>query len=224
MLYNNRSFNAPLRGASFIVCALFCVVAFNGHAAAQRTASESRPAARLVSAYSAPNARQVGTTQQPIAAVIIRRTPNVASASVARRALNTTTATVSMERRVFDLLNAERCRNNLPALVWDESLAQMARLHSDDMGSRNYFNHATPEGGQTSERAHQSGITGWRALGENIAFNQGFDDPAAFAIERWMQSVKHRNNILNASFSHTGLGVAQTEDGRVYFTQVFVTR
>lgn len=222
MFYNKCSFEASLRSVSFVGFALFCVVAFSSHAAAQRAASESRPVARLMSAYSIPTARQVGTSQQPT--VIARPTPNAASASAMRRTINTSTATASMERRVFDLLNAERRRSNLPALEWDESLAQMARVHSDDMGTRNYFNHATPEGEQTSDRAHQCGVSGWRALGENIAFNQGFDDPAAFAVERWMQSAKHRNNILNAGFSHTGLGIAQTEDGRVYFTQVFVTR
>lgn len=218
MLYNNWSFSSRLRGAKFVGLAIICITSFAIDAAAQRSGSEARPVARLVSAYRVPTARSVETSRPPVT----RRTPTAATTT--RRTVNTTTAATSMERRVFDLLNAERRRNNLSPLVLDESLIQMARLHSDDMGSRNYLDHASPDGEHISDRARQCGVQGWRALGENIAFNQGFDDPAAFAVERWMQSVKHRNNILNASFSHTGLGVAQTADGRVYFTQVFVTR
>ena len=48
--------------------------------------------------------------------------------------------------------------------------------------------------------------------------------PAAFAVARWMQSTKHRGNILNADFKRAGLGVARAADGRVFFTQVFTAR
>ena len=62
----------------------------------------------------------------------------------------------------------------------------------------------------------------WGALGENIAFNQGFDDPSAFAVQRWMGSSKHRANILSSQFTRTGIGVARAADGSIYFTQVFM--
>ena len=221
MFYSNLSSRPRARAAKYFGLIFLCSAAFAVNVSAQqRSQSESRPVARLVSAYQTPTARIVETARQPAA----RRISGTVSANVTRRTINVTSAAASMERRVFDLLNAERRRNNLSSLVWDESLAQMARQHSDDMGGRNYFSHDTPDGEHTSDRAHQSRVTGWRALGENIAFNQGFDDPAAFAVERWLHSAKHRDNILNGSFSHTGLGVVQTADGRVYFTQVFVTR
>ena len=68
------------------------------------------------------------------------------------------------------------------------------------------------------------GLRGWKALGENIAYNQGYSDPTAFAVERWMVSEKHRENILNGEFTHAGIGIAHASDGRVFFTQVFMER
>ena len=38
----------------------------------------------------------------------------------------------------------------------------------------------------------------YKVLGENIAYNFGFDDPGGFAVERWMLSPGHRANILDA--------------------------
>jgi uncharacterized protein YkwD len=99
----------------------------------------------------------------------------------------------------------------------------MARQHSEDMARQNFFSHAGP-GGDTTDRARSLGIRGWSALGENIAYNQGFDDPAAFAVERWMGSPKHRSNILSRMFTRSGLGIARAADGRIFFTQVFVAR
>ena len=99
----------------------------------------------------------------------------------------------------------------------------MARQHSEDMARKNFFSHEGPDGG-TVERARELGIRGWKALGENIAYNQGFEDPAAFAVERWMGSSKHRSNILSEMFTRSGLGIARAADGRIFFTQVFVAR
>ena len=74
-----------------------------------------------------------------------------------------------------------------------------------------------------ADRARAAGIRGWRVLGENIAYNQGFDDPSGFAVERWMGSSMHRANILNSQFTRSGIGVARAADGSIYFTQVFMS-
>jgi uncharacterized protein YkwD len=44
------------------------------------------------------------------------------------------------------------------------------------------------------------------------------------AVEQWMQSPKHRANILRSNFTHSAIGIARTADGRVYLTQVFIMR
>jgi hypothetical protein len=49
------------------------------------------------------------------------------------------------------------------------------------------------------------GITSYTVL-ENIAYNLGYDDPGAFAVERWMMSAGHRENILDAGFKSMAVG------------------
>jgi uncharacterized protein YkwD len=133
-------------------------------------------------------------------------------------------AITSDERRTFDLVNAERARRGLRPLTLDGELMRVARYHSENMASHGRLGHVDRDGLDISGRAELLGLHGWRALGENIAYNQGYDDPTAFAVERWMISSKHRENILNAEFTHAGLGIARAADGRIFFTQVFMRR
>src|SRR6478736_6395765 len=44
------------------------------------------------------------------------------------------------------LVNLQRANNGLPNLEWDDSLAQIAQAHSDDMQKNNYFNHNDLQG------------------------------------------------------------------------------
>lgn len=100
----------------------------------------------------------------------------------------------------------------------------MARTHSEMMVRLGFFSHDTPGGLHLRERAHLAGIAHFRVLGENIAYNQGFDDPGGFAVERWMLSSGHRANILNDQFQQSAIGVFVSPDGTVFFTQEFVAR
>jgi len=177
-----------------------------------------RPVARLISVSRQPETpvRERARLVAPVRMASVNHVSRVRAAVAV--------AASSEERRAFDLINAERRRRGQQPLVWDGELTYMARVHSDNMARQNFFNHIDREGLDMSGRAGALGLRGWRALGENIAYNQGYDDPAAFAVERWMTSSKHRENILNGQFTHAGLGVARASDGRVFFTQVFMTR
>lgn len=175
-----------------------------------------------------PVARLVSTTKQevpqPVRARLLARAgvPTPAAAGAPRRAV--AVAATGDERRAFDLVNAERRARGRGPLVFDGELVRMARYHSENMARRGFFNHVDRDGLDLTGRASVLGLSGWRALGENIAYNQGYDDPTAFAVERWMISDKHRENILNREFTHAGIGIARAADGRIFFTQVFMTR
>ena len=129
-----------------------------------------------------------------------------------------------LEQRAFELVNAERVRNGESPLIWDEDLCRLAREHSSNMAEKRFFDHVTPDGRDMVARARSQGIRGWHALAENIALNQGFDDPAGLAVERWMQSKTHRTNILYAAFNHSAIGIARAADGTFYLTQDFVSK
>lgn len=130
----------------------------------------------------------------------------------------------TVERQVFDLINQQRAAIGLAALVWSDDLAKIARAHSENMANFKFFSHAGVDGSLINDRADSFGISNWRAIGENIAFNQGYDNPGAFAVERWMLSPGHRENILNNRWTESAIGVAFTADKKYYLTEVFLLK
>ena len=177
-----------------------------------------RPVARLIgTTYSEAPARvrerQIARAYAPAAAPTSSYAPAAAAASAS-----------GDERRAFDLVNSERQRRGLRPLAWDNGLTRLARYHSQNMARGGYLSHVDRDGLDLKGRAGAVGLQGWRALGENIAYNQGFDDPTAFAVERWMISHKHRENAMNGEYTHAAVGVARASDGTYYFTQVFMKR
>ncbi|HLL69970.1 MAG TPA: CAP domain-containing protein [Pyrinomonadaceae bacterium] len=204
------------------IACLFVAGLFAGSAEAQT--KTTRPVARLIGATTGGgNVSTHGEFRETTARLV---STSMTNAPAATRARTTTVrvAPTSMEQRAFELINAQRRARGESSLVWDAELTRMARLHSENMSARNFFAHTDPQGQNVVMRASMQGVTGWSAIAENIAYNSGYDDPAAFAVERWLVSAKHRENMLRRSFTHSGIGVARAADGRVFFTQVFVTR
>jgi len=130
----------------------------------------------------------------------------------------------AIERIVFELTNQERMANGLLPLAWDSELCRLARQHSEDMGGRGYFDHETPEGLFPKDRARAAGLRGFRVIAENIAYNKGYQNPGAYAVQRWMKSSGHRGNILFSSFQYSAIGSYVASDGSVYLTQIFISR
>jgi uncharacterized protein YkwD len=129
-----------------------------------------------------------------------------------------------IERSAFDKTNAVRIQSGLQPLSWSPELCRLARMHSQDMATRGYFAHETPEGLRLRDRARGVGILHFKLLAENIAYNQGYEDPGAFAVERWMLSEGHRGNILYGGFQQAAIGIFVDKDGAVYLTQAFIER
>jgi uncharacterized protein YkwD len=130
----------------------------------------------------------------------------------------------SIERQVFALINVERNRNGLAELEWSDSLAAVARLHSDDMANAKFFSHRGSDGSMVDDRADRLGLGAWRSIGENIAYMRGFEDPAGLAVAKWLESTAHRKNLLGENWKESAVGVAVTSDGTYYMTEVFLLR
>lgn len=119
------------------------------------------------------------------------------------------------ERIIFDLANVARARFGLPLLTWNEEAAKVARAHSLDMWQNHFFDHVSPTTGLTpAERMEQAAIA-YRMTGENIA--KGYFD-AIEAHEGWMNSLGHRENLLDKDYTTLGVGVKED-----LYTQEFVT-
>ncbi len=131
--------------------------------------------------------------------------------------------TATMEKKAFDLLNQKRQAKNLPALVWDEKIAGLARLHSANMAKLDFFSHKSLDGLTVDGRANALNINDWTGIGENIAFNEGMPNPMEAAVEQWQNSPNHQKNLMK-NWTATGIGIAITPDGKFYMTQVFIAR
>ncbi|WP_257986005.1 CAP domain-containing protein [Bacillus sp. M6-12] len=121
------------------------------------------------------------------------------------------------EYQLFDLTNASRVQHGLPILTWNEHVKETARKHSSDMANKNYFNHTNPEGQSPFDRMKEDDIF-FSVAGENLAYGQF---SSIFAHEGLMNSLGHRENILNKDFEYLGVGVAFNSESHPYYTENF---
>ncbi|AVH66682.1 conserved protein of unknown function YkwD [Nostoc sp. 'Peltigera membranacea cyanobiont' N6] len=124
--------------------------------------------------------------------------------------------TAALEQSVFIQINNYRTSQGLPALTRNAAIDNQARIHSQDMANGKVpFGHTG-----FSERVQAIGIS-YTAAGENVAYNQGYSDPATIAVQGWLKSPGHLANI-KGNYDKTGIGLAATSTGKVYFTQIFL--
>ena len=123
----------------------------------------------------------------------------------------------SYEQEVIRLVNEIRVQNGLKALTYDWELARVARFKSQDMKDNKYFSHTSPVYGTPFQMIKNFGIS-YRSAGENIA--KGYATPQA-VVNGWMNSSGHRANILNANYTHIGVGYVS---GGNYWTQMFISK
>ncbi|NWO13163.1 MAG: hypothetical protein HLX49_05900 [Virgibacillus sp.] len=119
------------------------------------------------------------------------------------------------EQEVVDLTNQERAKQGLPALKVDTELSKVARAKSKDMAANGYFAHNSPTYGSPFDMMKQFGIS-YSTAGENIAKGQRSPQEV---VNAWMNSQGHRENIMNAKFTHIGVGYV--EQGN-HWTQQFI--
>jgi uncharacterized protein YkwD len=124
----------------------------------------------------------------------------------------------AIEARVFEQVNALRERRGVRPLAADAALAQAARDHSCDMARAGRLSHRLAAGG-IAERMKRSGQA-FARVGENIAAVPGAGTVAR-AMQSWLESPPHRDNMLRPEFSRSGVGACRT-GGAYYLTQIFV--
>jgi uncharacterized protein YkwD len=126
------------------------------------------------------------------------------------------------ERQIHDLNNVFRLKNGLDAMEWNDAAARAARLHSEDMAVRAFFDHVNPDGERPRDRMAAAGLVEYRAVGENIAagYRNAFE-----AHTGWVNSPGHRGNMLEEWFETLGVGVRYIPESEYgwYYTQNFFT-
>ena len=125
----------------------------------------------------------------------------------------------SDESELLNLINAEREKNNLPHLEIDESLQNVARLKAKDLVENSYFSHISPTYGTPFEMLRNNQIS-YKTASENIAGNSSITN----ALQSWMDSESHRNNILSNTYNYTGIAVVDSIAYGKIIIQLFIGR
>ena len=116
--------------------------------------------------------------------------------------------------QVAALVNAARAEYGLPALTVDAKVQQAAQVRARE--SAQSFSHTRPDGSSFSTALTEAGVSYTRS-GENIAYGQTTPQQV---VQAWMDSAGHRANILDAGFTHIGVGYAVV-NGTAYWAQLF---
>jgi uncharacterized protein YkwD len=132
----------------------------------------------------------------------------------------------------YERLNKFRDEHGRATLSADTLVVQAAEGHSEDMATRDYFSHESPEGATPHDRLRETGAqcsksgkniaqTWWR---ESLTSSEGptyIDSDADLATAlfiQWRESSGHREVMLIRGINDIGLGLAQTAEGKVYAT------
>jgi uncharacterized protein YkwD len=116
---------------------------------------------------------------------------------------------------LFDRLNDERRARGLAALRWDGDLARVAGDWSAEMASSGNFRHR-----DLGAAGGLPGMSKFSALGENIAWVEGYPSMGNQLHVGWMRSEGHRANMLQRGYDSVGVGVV-CSGGRAWATQNF---
>jgi uncharacterized protein YkwD len=127
-----------------------------------------------------------------------------------------------LARDVVRLVNAHRRERNLPTLAVSAPLTRSASWKASHMARYEYMRHndpAPPVKRTVAARLAACGYPTTRgAWGENIAY--GYETPAA-VMRAWLKSPGHRRNIEGRLYAAIGVGVAEGENGLLYWAQNF---
>ncbi len=124
----------------------------------------------------------------------------------------------ALELEVFRQVNEYRQSRGLSTLRLDERISQQSRFHSEAMAQGSAtFSH---DGFDQRIDVINNSIP-YRGAAENLAYNQGYDDPVKVAVEGWIDSPGHHKNMIG-DFELTGVGVARNDQGEYYMNQIFI--
>lgn len=138
----------------------------------------------------------------------------------------------AMEKALFKMVNNYRVKHKKSPLYLDENLSQIARNHS---ASFSKVDARTINHDRWSRRYQQVKlILPASRVGENVAFNSGYNDPVKNAFKQWKWSPGHNRLMLSdwltvpfgrpTHATHTGIGITEDHRGGYYFTQIFAKK
>ena len=121
------------------------------------------------------------------------------------------------EQETLDLINKQRRDNGLKELKIYSKLQEVAKLKGEDLINSKYVSHNSPNLGTPFEMLENNNID-YKIAGENLAGNINPNK----AVDAWMNSKYHRENILEKDFEYTGIFVIDSPTYGKVFVQLFM--
>lgn len=103
--------------------------------------------------------------------------------------------------------NEKRKEFGLPPLTLNPRLSNAAALKAEDMMEKDYWAHSSPDGKTPWVFIKEAGYN-YTYAGENLA--KGFNS-AEDVVNAWMESPRHRDNMLFKNYSDVGFSVVTGE-------------
>ena len=113
----------------------------------------------------------------------------------------------ALQQEVLAQLNTERRAHGLPDLRLSPKLDKAAQGHACDNARRRSISHDSSDGSTLKTRLQRAGYR-FRAAAENTG--RGFGTGSR-AVDWWMNSPKHRSNILLGKVREVGIGIALSD-------------
>ena len=104
--------------------------------------------------------------------------------------------------------NAQRAAYGVAGLSLNGTLSQAAQNKANDMVTRNYWSHNTPDGNPPWVFIDAVGYA-YKKAGENLAYGFG---TSSEAVTGWMNSPSHKANLLDGSYKQVGFGIANSSN------------
>jgi uncharacterized protein YkwD len=127
--------------------------------------------------------------------------------AAAQAGCNIPANSAAMQTELLSHLNAERKAHGLPALVLSAKLDKAAQGHACDNAKRHSISHTSSDGGTLKTRLRRVGY-GFRIAAENTG--RGFATGTR-AVQWWMNSPHHKDNILLRRAREVGVGIAMSD-------------
>lgn len=123
----------------------------------------------------------------------------------------------NIEYEIINLINDYRVGKGLSKLNTYNIVSGEAISHTDYMVQTGEVSHAN-----FGER-YQNLVTyaDAKSAAENVAY--GYSTAQA-VVNAWINSDGHRHNIENASFTDFGISTKSNDEGKYYFTNIFIKR
>lgn len=122
--------------------------------------------------------------------------------------------------RLFELCNQARVDKGLSPLVLDKNICRVAYTRCNEQ-LFSLLGHTRPNGEKFYTAFYEHGLR-YKSYGENIVIIRSTtQSQEKKALELWMNSDSHRENLLNPKWRYSGISVLISEEGYYYAVQLF---